>query len=257
MNSDIFIRRMKELNKSINELERKLDYGYDDNLEHDYGYESSYHNLYDTHQFPHPRNKDFPTIPSEPVSKHQVNDACNPIRYPTQINRAVRKQAKPSPFDFPEIPGAPRPMPKGYSEGFPRYYANAIESIEKHLDSIWYYMEAYGAEHEDVYMRALGESLGGNANFWLYTLAPESITRYDMFTELLRKEWGKIVDESMQPNNDCLVEDQSDEDDQDNHSEITDDFLYQIDSSSPDPTMDMPLNDSSMQENNDEKMSPL
>ena len=57
-----------------------------------------------------------------------------------------------------------------------------------------------------------------------------------MFTELLRKEWGKNVDESMQPNNDCLVEDQSDEDDQDNHSEITHDLLYRIDSSSLDPT---------------------
>ena len=61
----------------------------------------------------------------------------------------------------------------------------------------------------------------------------------------------------MQPNNDCVVEDQSDEDDQDNHNDITGDFLYQIDSSSPDPTVDMPLNDSSMQENNDEQMSTL
>ena len=59
----------------------------------------------------------------------------------------------------------------------------------------------------------------------------------------------------MPPNNDCLVENQFDEDDQDNHSEIIDDFLYQIDSSSPDPTMEVPLNDSSMEENNDEKMS--
>ena len=48
-------------------------------------------------------------------------------------------------------------------------------------------MEAYGAEHEDVYMRALGESLGGNANFWLYTLAPGSIIGYVMFTKLLRE----------------------------------------------------------------------
>ena len=61
----------------------------------------------------------------------------------------------------------------------------------------------------------------------------------------------------MQPNNECLVEDQSDEDDQDNHSEIMHDFLYQIDSSSPDPTIDIPLNDFSMQENNDEQMSTL
>ena len=74
-------------------------YLYEDDFEHDY----------DTHQFPHPRNKDFPTIPSGPLSKHKVN----PIRYPTQINRAVRKQAKPSPFDFSEIPVAPHPMLKG------------------------------------------------------------------------------------------------------------------------------------------------
>ena len=127
---------MNELNKSINELGRQLDYGYEDDLEHDYGHESSYHNLYDTHQFPHPCNKDFPTIPSGLVSRHQVNDPCNPIRYPTQINRVLRKQAKPSPFDFSEIPGAPHPMPKGYSEGLSHFYANSIESIERHLDVV-------------------------------------------------------------------------------------------------------------------------
>ena len=99
--------------------------------------------------------------------KPRVTDPGNPIRYPTQITRAVRKKAKPSPFDFSEILGAPHPMPKGYSEGLPRFYVNAIESIEKHLDAVWYYMEAYGAEDEDVYMRALCESLGGNVDYWL------------------------------------------------------------------------------------------
>ena len=45
-----------------------------------------------------------------------------------------------------------------------------------------------GAEHEDVYMQALCESLGGNADYWLYMLAPGSIPGYNMFTDLLRKE---------------------------------------------------------------------
>ena len=104
-------------------------------------------------------------------------------------------------------------MPKGYNEGLPRLIANSIESIEIHLDSFWCYMESLGTEHEDVYMRALGESLGGNDNFWLYTLAPGSITGYDMFTKLSREEWVKNIDKSIQPNNDCVVEDQSDKDD--------------------------------------------
>ena len=137
-------------------------------------------------------------------------------------------------------------MPKTYSEGLPRFIANSIKSIEIHLDAFWCYIESLGAEHEDVYMRALFESLGGNADYWLYTLALVSITGYDMFTDLLRKEWGTSIDESIHLNNDCVVEDQSDKADQDNHNEITDDFPYQIDFSSLDPTMDMPLNDSSM-----------
>ena len=89
-------------------------------------------------------------------------------------------------------------------------------------------MESPGAEHEYVYMRALVESLGDNADFWLYTLAPESITGYDMFTNLLRKEWGKNNDESIQPNNDCVVVGQSDKDDQDNHNEIMTIFLIKL-----------------------------
>ena len=78
-----------------------------------------------------------------------------------------------------------------------------------------------------------------------------------MFTKLLRDEWGKSIDESIQPNNDCVVVDQSDKDDQDNHNEITDNFLSQIDSSSPEPTMNVPLNDPSIQENDDEQMPTL
>ena len=118
-------------------------------------------------------------------------------------------------------------------------------------------MESMGAEHEHVYMRSLCESLGGNADFWLYTLAPGSITEYDMFTDLLIKEWGKSIDKSIHPNNDCVVDDQSDEDDQDNHNEIIDNFPHQIDSSSPDPTVDMPLNDSSMQTSDNDQISIL
>ena len=75
MNSDVFLRHMKELTINmieINERDRwRLDYGYEDDLEHDYWYESSYHNLYDTYQLPNPCNKDFPTISSGPVSRHE------------------------------------------------------------------------------------------------------------------------------------------------------------------------------------------
>ena len=76
-----------------------------------------------------------------------------------------------------------------------------------------------------------------------------------MFTDLLRKEWGESIDESIHPNNDCVVEDQSDKDNQHNHNEITDDILHQPDSSSPDPIVDMPLNDSSMQESDDDQIN--
>ena len=53
MNSDVFLKRLKEVTKNMIETnwqisERNIwrsDYGYEDDLEHDYGYESSYHNL--------------------------------------------------------------------------------------------------------------------------------------------------------------------------------------------------------------------
>ena len=76
-----------------------------------------------------------------------------------------------------------------------------------------------------------------------------------MFIDLLRKEWGESIDESIHPNSDCVVEDQSDKDNQDNHNEITDNIPHQTDSSSPDPIVDMPLNDSSMEESDDDQIS--
>ena len=78
-----------------------------------------------------------------------------------------------------------------------------------------------------------------------------------MFTDLLRKEWGESIDESIHPNNDFVVEDQSDKDNQDNHNEITDDIPHQTDSSSPDPTVNMPLNESSMQKSDNDQISTL
>ena len=147
---------MKELHESINEAKRRMNerdrwrsnYGYEDDLEHDYGYESSYHNLYDTHQFPHPCNKDFPTIPSGLVSKHQVNDPCNPLHQCnasfvvttpdklvsrheprsqsqskpySQVIRVVKKHDKNSPFHLFEILGAPHPMLNDYIRGIPQF----------------------------------------------------------------------------------------------------------------------------------------
>ena len=85
-------------------------------------------------------------------------------------------------------------------------------------------------------------------------LAPRSITGYDMFTKLLRDEWGKKLDKSMQPNNDCVVVDQYDKDDQDNHNDMTDEFPYQIDSSLLNPTLSVLLNDPSNQENDFHKL---
>ena len=60
MNSNVLLRRMKKLTKNINELGRQVNERdkwrtnswYEDELDHDYGYESNYRNPYDTHQFP-------------------------------------------------------------------------------------------------------------------------------------------------------------------------------------------------------------
>ena len=53
MNSDVFLKHMKDLTKNmientrqINERDRRRSYyGYENDFEHDYGYESSYPNL--------------------------------------------------------------------------------------------------------------------------------------------------------------------------------------------------------------------
>ena len=91
---------------------------YEDDLEHDYGYESSYHNLYDTHQFPHPCNKYFPTIPSGLVSRHEPRGQSQSKPY-SQLTKVVKKHENQSPFDFSEIPGAPHPMPNDYTRRLP------------------------------------------------------------------------------------------------------------------------------------------
>ena len=54
-------------------------------------------------------------------------------------------------------------MPNDYTRRLPQFNGNKDISIEIHLDILWDYMEIRGADNEDVYMQALGESLRGDA----------------------------------------------------------------------------------------------
>ena len=74
-------------------------------------------------------------------------------------------------------------MPNDYIRRMPWFNGNKDISIESHLDILWDYMESRGANNEDVYMRALGESLQGDVQLWFDHLAPGSVTGYDMFTD--------------------------------------------------------------------------
>ena len=101
MNSNVFLKHLKEVTKNMTETNRQInernrwrsDYKYEDDLEHDYGYESSYHNLYDTHQLPHPCNKNFPTISSGPVNRHEPRSHSQSKPY-SQVTRVVKKKRK-------------------------------------------------------------------------------------------------------------------------------------------------------------------
>ena len=64
----------------------------------------------------------------------------------------------------------------------------------------------------------------GDVQLWFDHLAPESITGYDMFTDLLIDKWGKNTDNSLEckSSNDCAVDNQ-----------YIDNLLSQLDHSSP------------------------
>ena len=116
-------------------------------------------------------------------------------------------------------------MPNDYTRRMPRFNGNKDISIESHMDILWDYMESRGADNEDVYMRALGESLQGDVQLWFDHLAPGSITGYDMFTDLLIDSWSRNTNKILecQSSNDCVVDNQ-----------YIDNVLSQLDHSSPD-----------------------
>ena len=97
-----------------------------------------------------------------------------------------------------------------YTRRMPQFNGNKDISNESHLDILRDYMEIRGADNEDVYMRALRESLRGDVQLWFDHLAPESITRYDMFTYLLIDKWGRNTDNSLEckSRNVCAVDNQ-------------------------------------------------
>ena len=89
-------------------------------------------------------------------------------------------------------------MPNDYTRRFPQFSGNNDISIEIHLDILWDYMEIIGADNEDVFVWALGESLQGDVQLWFDHLAPGSIIGYDMFTDLLINSWSRNTDDSLE-----------------------------------------------------------
>ena len=135
-------------------------------------------------------------------------------------------------------------MPNDYTKELPCFSGNNSISIEGYLDVFWWYMESQGAEDEDVFMHALGAALYGDAKLWFNHLEKGFITGYNMFTDLLKKKWGKNIDKSIeeQLGDDCVNENQYEEDHQENDDELTNDCPYQNDCSDE-------LSDPSIREN--------
>ena len=77
--------------------------------------------------------------------------------------RKFGSRARPSPFNFLLIQGAPHDMPEKYFDKLPRFNGSFAVPIEEHIESVWNYMDAYRVEAEDVYMVSLKASLEGDA----------------------------------------------------------------------------------------------
>ena len=81
-------------------------------------------------------------------------------------------------------------MPKKYFDKLPRFNGSSAIPIEEDIELVWNYMDAYGAEDEDVYMVALRASLEGDARSWFDRLPPGSVDGYDTFPRKLTKNWS-------------------------------------------------------------------
>ena len=140
MNPDVFLnfsQNVNELSESVNRLKKNKhnsQFRYGDAYEYDYGYEPKYQYFYCTCNPLHQFNKSFVlTTPNDFVSQHEPRCQSQSKPY-SQVTRAVKKQNKPSPFDFSEIPGAPHPMPNNYIRRLQHFSGNNDISIQSHLN---------------------------------------------------------------------------------------------------------------------------
>ena len=76
-------------------------------------------------------------------------------------------------------------MPDKYFEKVTNYNGNCASTIEDHIEMVWCHMEAYGAEHEDMYMRGLFVSLERETCKWFDKFPSSSINEYDSFVAKL------------------------------------------------------------------------
>ena len=66
-------------------------------------------------------------------------------------------------------------MPEKYIDKLPKLNDSSAIPVEEHIEAVWNYIEACGAEEENVYMRALMSSLEGDARGWFDRLPARSI----------------------------------------------------------------------------------
>ena len=81
-------------------------------------------------------------------------------------------------------------MPEKYFDKLPKFNGSSAIPVEEHIEAIWNYIEAYRAEAEDVYMRALMSSLEGDVRGWFDRLPAGSIDSYDTFAKKLIEGWS-------------------------------------------------------------------
>ena len=72
-------------------------------------------------------------------------------------------------------------MPEKYFDKLPKFNGSSAIPIEEHIESVWNYMDAYGAKVEDVYMVSLEASLEGDSHGWFDRLPLGSVDGYDTF----------------------------------------------------------------------------
>jgi hypothetical protein len=85
-------------------------------------------------------------------------------------------------------------LPENYIKKLPKFTGEGDLTAVEHINFFDQFVDIFGIEHEDIYLRLLVQTFEGQVRTWFRSLPVASILSYDALEDAFLRQWGERKD---------------------------------------------------------------